>query len=261
MKPKLYALALAAGLACALAPAFAQDTSTITQLGTNGIAKIDQVGNFGTNDATITQNSGDANMATIRQTGLGSSTIPTSADATIIQGGGNTNFGFIDQHDSGRVSADIVQDGGNNQSTIVQANSDRAAISNTQTGLSNAAMFTQSNVFEGGISYDQTGDGNLVTVIQHDGGFLTANGTQTGTGNNAYIDQTGTRAIVETRQEGIANRLTVAQEGGGGDNSNISITQTTNFNVANVTQVGSGFTATVVQNVGDGNTATINQHF
>lgn len=261
MKPQLYAIALAAGLGCAVAPAFSQDTSTITQLGTNGTAQIEQIGNFGTNAATIAQNSGDANTAGISQTGLGSSTIPTSADATITQGGGNAKFASIDQHDSGRVSANIVQDGDSDQSMIIQVNSDRVAISNTQTGINNVASLTQWNLYEGGISFDQAGDGNLATVMQHDGAYLTANGTQAGTGNIAYIDQAGTRAVVETRQEGYANRLTVAQEGGGGDFSNISITQTSNLNVANVTQAGSGFTATVVQNVGDGNTATINQHF
>ncbi len=64
MKLKLFAISLAACLAQAAVPAFAQQGASvarISQQGTNGVATITQLDNFSGHDATITQTSGDAN--------------------------------------------------------------------------------------------------------------------------------------------------------------------------------------------------------
>jgi len=289
MKLKLYALTLAAGLAYAGSPAFAQEASIaqITQSGTNGAATINQVANLGGVDAQITQTSGDANMAAINQSHLGDPVTPSSVSASITQGGGNANAASIDEHDSGNVSALITQAGTNNQSTITIQVSKKTVLSNTQTGANNVAVLNQSNVLNGGFSLDQTGNNNFgsftvgsgfetVTATQN-GDFnvlyldqtgatptstvVEVTATQTGDFNTAYINQTGVVGNVETHQTGNHNALSVSQDGIGAELNTATITQASNMNYAKVTQVGGGFTATILQNVGDGNSAVINQHF
>lgn len=290
MKRKLFAIALAAGLAHAAAPAAAQEgasTARITQLGSNGRATIDQSGNLGGVGADITQNSGDANMAVINQSRLGDPVTPSSVSASITQGGGDFNAASIDQHDSGNVSARIGQDGSGNQSAITIEGSSKTAIGNTQAGIGNVAVMHQANVLNGGFSLDQAGNNNFgsfkvgsgfetvtatqngnsnVLYIDQTGAMPTSNvvdvtATQAGDFNTAYINQTGAVGNVETHQTGNGNALSVSQDGIGSELNTAAITQASNGNLAAVTQVGGGFTATIVQNVGDGNSAVINQHF
>ena len=107
------------------------NTSTVTQVGDNNIAVVDQTIGDG-NVSTVTQNATGANEAAVFQNGLdGTSTIEQTADATddvaiVVQdvlsvgatatitqtgngGGPSANIALIDQDDGSNSTASIAQ--------------------------------------------------------------------------------------------------------------------------------------------------------
>jgi hypothetical protein len=261
MKRHLSAIALTVGLACLAAPVFAQDTATIQQNGDSSTATINQLGNFGINDARIRQGVGAGNTAFIAQTGLGTPAFDTNAFARIEQDG-NDNSAEVIENQSGRVDGTIVQTGDGNAASVQIQNSDRSGVAVSQTGTLNRALVTQERIVEqAGTFVEQTGFGNIAAVNQHDGGFLRTEVHMTGDNNTVDVEQSGTLGDIDIVQNGTADRAVVAQANMGLLTNTVSITQGGTNNTANVTQVGNGFTATVVQGPGSFNTATINQGF
>lgn len=263
MKQKLFAIALAAGLAHFSGSAFAQQgasTARITQEGSNGIATINQLDNFSGHFAEITQLSGDANRAVINQSQLGAPDVFTGTSAGITQGGGNMNVAYLDLHVDGNAAARIEQDGSGNQSTITIANSTLVGAVNTQAGTNNVGLLNQQGGYRTEASLDQVGLRNFGSIYQHSATLSTVIATQAGDFNVTDIDQFGV-GEVETHQIGNWNTLGVMQAGGIIQINTVKITQASNRNTANVTQNGDGFSAVIVQSGGDGNTATINQRF
>lgn len=245
MKRSLYALSLAVSLAYAAAPAFAGDTSTITQNGTGSAATITQVGNSGTNNASIEQGQ------------------PPN-------GGGNNEIATVSQTSVSGSEALVYQWGDTNQSYVTQNNASDVHVNNIQNwGNGNITYTNQSNMSNGHISVGQNGDSNFATINQHDGGNMTAyvNSDAYGQGgdyNYVNMDQSGYDVFAHVEQgPGTNNQAFITQIGYGGLNT-ANVTQAGSYSVASVTQIGSNFTATVNQNLttpGTANTATIYQHF
>lgn len=255
------AVALAVCLACCAAPAFATDTATIQQSGTNGSATINQVGNTGNADSVITQSGGDGNVASIDQSGIVQSDLAAIATARIEQAGSG-NSALIRQNGSDMQDAFISQTGERNRATLT-AHAGRAPADIVQAGNDNGADLTF-DTSRSGLGVAQTGNGNYARLSEHDGAFFTVLATMNGNGNSAYIDVTGVGCIAQTLQSGDYNELHVTQDNNGflaGTDNTATITQSTSFNFASITQVGSSLTATIVQDTGNHNTATINQHF
>lgn len=261
MRSELRAIALAVCLAYCAGPAFATDTATIQQSGSNGSATINQVGNTGNADSVITQSGGDGNAALIDQSGIEQSDLAAIARARIDQVGSG-NSARISQSGSDLQDASISQSGNRNRATL-DAQAGRAVAGIVQAGDDNGADLTF-HTSRSGLSVSQSGNNNYARLSEHDGGFFTVQATMNGNGNAAYIDVTGVGCIAETLQSGDFNELHVTQDNNGflaGSDNTVNITQSTSFNLANVTQIGSGLTATIVQNTGNHNVANINQHF
>lgn len=285
MKPQLHAIALALSLTLAVAPAFAQDTASISQSGSNDVASISQVGNQGANDASIVQGASvERSSASINQSNV------DNASASIRQGPVESGVALnaaVDQRDSRSVTARISQDGLFHQASVLQAGSGHSEVSISQLGnirgegnatvtvldsentsvvIATAgiaeAVINQSNVFNGSIELDTASILTSARINQHDASNVTARVGQTGLAE-ANIEQTGDGGAVITEQAGDVHLLNVVQDGGiggAGPGSLVSITQDGAGHTATVTQVGRGFTATILQ-AGSGNTTTINQHY
>lgn len=265
MKLTLLSIAIAACLGSACVPALAQDTASITQLGTNGVAAINQAGNLGANQATIVQNSGDGNHATINQTALGTDpgAPPGGSTATITQAG-NMNAATIDQHGSNRSSATVSQDGDRNQVGISQVATDQGLVDSTQRGSDNSALIKETGVvndagiFAAGVRLQQLGNGNDARIVKHDSNALATFVTQSGDMNTARIDQTGFNGEAETLQVGNRNTLQLRQDSGGFVNAGIMQLGDGNMAHADQARVSSAFLS--VQQTGNGNGANVNQH-
>lgn len=261
MRSELRAIALAVCLAYCAAPAFATDTARIQQSASNGSATINQVGNTGNADSVITQSGGDGNTAAIDQSGIAESDLAAIATAWIEQAGSG-NSARISQTGSDMQDAYISQTGDRNRATLT-THAGRAPAGIVQSGNDNGADLTF-DTSRSGLGLAQTGDGNYARLSEHDGAFFTVSATMNGNGNSAYIDVTGDGCIAETLQSGDYNELYVTQDNIGfvaGSENIASITQSTSFNVANLTQIGNSLNATIVQDTGNHNVANINQHF
>lgn len=260
MRHTLRGLVPALCLACSATSAVAADTATIRQTGTAGTANIDQVGNIGNAIATITQGGGANNLAHIAQSGIGQSDLAAAASATIDQAGSD-NVGRIDTTGLDLQDINIVQAGNGNLASIA-AQTGKAGAASLQTGNGNLADLSF-NVSESGLGVTQTGNGNYARMNLGDGGFISVSATMTGDFNSANMDVSGVFGTVTTTQNGHDNAVNVLQQTDPASpfGNTIEITQNTSFNLANVSQIGAGFTATVVQDTGNGNTASVNQHF
>jgi trimeric autotransporter adhesin len=245
MKRTLSAVTLSIVLAYAAAPAFAADSASITQEGSSSLATINQFTNIGTTTAEIVQ-------------------------GQVPNGGGNNETASVLQSNTNGAKALVYQWGDANSSAIVQTNSTDVQVNNVQNwGNSNVTTTYQDNVNVGRISVGQNGNSNSAYINQHSGSNLTAKVNpdeygQHGSNNSVVMDQTGLDALAVVEQgPGSYNQATIVQVGLGGMNS-ADITQGGSYSVAYVSQVGSNFTANVVQNLatplGTGNTASIFQH-
>lgn len=261
MKPTLLVIALSAGLSWATVPAFATDTATIHQSGTNGSAGVNQTGNTGENAATINQGPGDANSAFIDQRDTAVSAGDPGATATLNQAG-NNNLANINmfRNGPGPTDAALTQNGDGHTAFLTINDSARVSTTVDQSGNGNSASAGQLAVQDGSITVTQQSAGNAAYVGQHDGSLMAATVSMTGNNNIAVLDQSGTMVVAYTSQTGDDNSLSITQVGTGALDS-ASIVQATNGNTADISQNGSGFTASIVQDTGDNNSASINQHF
>lgn len=262
MKAKLLVLAVAAGLSCAAVPAFATDTATIHQTGTNGSATVNQTGNTGENTATIDQGPGDANNASIDQRDIVASAGVPGSTAALSQTG-NNNVGSIHtfRDGPGLVAGKVTQNGDFLAAFVTINDSANATTVVDQTGSSNLSASGQlDGVRNASIQVTQRNTYNSAFIGQLSGSDQSANVLMTGNGNVAVLEQSGIALDARTEQSGDNNTLNITQMGTGLLDS-ASITQVTSFNAANITQVGSGLNASIVQDTGNGNSAAINQHF
>lgn len=203
------------------APAFADNDSTVDQVGIVNNATVGQSGAANANLSTIRTN-GDNNATNVNQ--FGSNATNTS---TITQG--SAGFSSYDG------SAAIIQAGsGVNESEV------------TQIDHGNTAQIDQGNIYGGASSntsiLSQSGSaaglGNTATVNQGgDGNSNYSMITQSGSDNNVQTDQFGGSNINSSTvtQTGNSNQSTTSQSGVGMTNTS-GITQTGNGNVASVTQ-------------------------
>lgn len=258
-KFKLRAVAFAVAFACGAPAAFATDTANIQQSGTNGVALINQMGNIGNADALIVQGAGDSNVASINQTDLAQSDLAAIAHARIDQVG-NGNLALLSQGGNDQQIDSISQTGDRNSATLTTLAS-KSGAGIVQVGNDNGADVTF-NAADSALDVNQAGNNNFAGVSVREGGFASVRVTMNGDGNAAYIDSLGIGNFVETQQTGNYNELYVTQRNtsfAAGNDNVATITQSTNYNLASITQVGSNLTGTIVQNTGDRNTAVIYQ--
>lgn len=258
MRCELRVIALAVFLAYCAAPAYAADTATIQQTGSNGNATINQIGNEGNADSVITQGGGDGNAVVINQSGIVQTDFAGVARVWVEQVGSG-NSAQLNQSGTDLQDAAIYQTGNDNRATVTTF-AGRAGVGVIQTGNGNGADVTF-DTSRSGLEVLQTGNNNYARVSEHDGGFFSVRAAMNGNGNSAYIDVTGTWGDVQTLQNGDYNELRVTQDNNGFESNIANITQSTSFNFASIAQVGAGMTATIVQDTGNHNSASINQHF
>ena len=149
-----------------------------TESGSLNKARIDQYGVTALNYALVSQQ-GSSNEAGLIQTGTGSNTatVTQTGDFNIVGGPGTVvepPYGTLSNNSYAK------QDGATNKMTVVQT----AAAGVATASLHNAALLSQ------------MGDGNILSVTQTIGngalGGNLATANQTGMGNQAIIQQTGT---------------------------------------------------------------------
>jgi hypothetical protein len=283
MKTRLHAVALAAGVACASASAFAGDTAHATQAGTNNVFSVQQIANSGNNSATIRQGlSGpaDGNSANISQRTVSGSVAVVGQDGidnlgtldqrntnasqvTISQqsfGSGST--GAVEQAGTSLSITNLQQVGDGNSATLSQKQTVGSQTMLLQQGDANTARLTVVGADRSRVNVNQLGTGNYSTVNQHQGSNLVLNASSLGQDHTLLVDQSGVDLLAQTEQLGAGNSLSVIQKGDGGAGglNRAIIQQTGNANLADVTQRGAGFTADLTQS-GSGNMGTIQQRF
>jgi hypothetical protein len=184
MKQTFLAASLALGLACAAAPALAQDLVRIDQSGTGSQIAINQLGTAGDNVVGVTQNSTNGTI-NVSQFGVSGSHIAI-ADL------GNSNQYEVSQFEGQKLRADVdsggTGTGERNYVRIEQSGFDAGAtVENGFSTDSRASIFQWS---QGGVgaSISQSGQANMATISQG-GANLTAMISQSGTSNSATINQ------------------------------------------------------------------------
>ena len=243
------------------------DYAKVKQLGEENKAYVTQDGAAGTHHAEVDQE-GDRNEATIDRQGIWGSAL---GEAFITQLG-NDNKAFQNQHANKASYALIDQDGNDNYADqnmaaefggggtghtayIYQEGDDNYAYQHQrgrshyayidQDGYDNHAWMSQDNggvdVYNNWAKIDQEGDHNWAAVDQ-DGNTNTFNLKQEGNENKVF----GLDAFEEFKQVGDGNIAnTMLQKG---DNNRIFGGQSGDFNTMNVSQIGNGNKATVIQN-------------
>ncbi len=261
MRCEVRAIALAACLVCCAASAFAAETATIQQTGSNGNATINQMENAGNVESVIAQSGGSGNAAVITQLAIIDTDMAAAAQASIAQHGSG-NSALLSQSGTDMQGASISQTGNDNRATLT-AFSGRASVGIIQSGNANGADVTF-DTSRSGLAVLQSGNNNYARVSEHNGAFFEVSASMNGNSNSAYIDVSGGWGIVTANQTGDHNELHITQntqDAMGFENNTATITQATSFNFASIAQVGAGMTATIVQDTGNHNTASINQHF
>lgn len=212
------------------------------------------------------QQTGDNNTGAITQN------IVTYSDASLRQTGTN-NVATLEQSHVADLSLLATQTGSDNRIWYRQYGSSYGNPSVTQTGSQNSATVDQENLIgTRGVQIEQVGDLNTVTSTQKDSDQPFDTVLQVGSGNTVATSQangSGSSVIVQT---GNFNLATVAQCMGAndalitqtGDNNGASASQRnpdrfSNRNTAYLTQIGSGFVASIAQ-AGSRNHAGLYQH-
>ena len=246
--------------------AFAQNNSTITTIGTNNIADVEQdYTSGGVNNSIILQDHG--------------STIPImNARAYITQiGGGNLSDlhqyhqGTSSQSNGNNFEATIEQVGQDNESQAYQKNNNHILMvyqqgtgnyqeSNqvgnkhtgdiSQYGTTNESYLTQSGA-NNNATVEQHGTSNY-SEVNHPDHRASADVYQQGTGNSSIITQYDWYNTSSVEQHGTENESIITQNGGtgSGDPGN---------NNASVYQSGISYYSIITQ-VGYSNSADVNQH-
>lgn len=234
---KKFVLAGATALALIMgAAANGQSVSEITQDGSEIEADVEQSG---------------ANTSTIEQTG-------TLLDADLIQSG-EGNSSIVTQFDDDNL-AEIIQEGGNNQSTVSQGGlpffPGQAVVFVEQIGDNNISNVNQRNDAGGQIvDITQTGDMNNSLIDQ---GTSSVSG-----GNNFVLVQTGgmNSSITDQGFNSDNNRANVLQEGSGNQST---ISQQSFLGAAgndiDLDQLADGARSTISQSGGQNNSATVVQY-
>lgn len=218
------------------------NTGMITQSGDNNVATQSQ-----TRNNTVLGVAG--NVADVEQTGSTNTSGQTQTgnrlNATVDQLG---NDNQANQAQTGNQNtATIDQDGDDNTATQSQANTQNTATA-FQTGTLNTSSQTQiaNNPNQNTSLIDQAGDNNMATLVQERSSNIAtilqtedwhqASQLQTGTGNSAFIDQSGvtggpgnTATQQQTRVDAVRT----------GSNNNAKIYQANSNNAATQQQLGS----------------------
>jgi hypothetical protein len=295
MKRALAVLVLSTLSAAAL-PALAQNTATINQQGSLGVATISQGAAPASLalEASIFQGPGVGSRAAVDQNGMdaqvsirqfGDRQTATVLQApvdgghvTVSQGGGSGNTTSIEQR-AHSATANVLQHGSSNLASVIQNGfSVRADV--TQKGTGNSVTVAQGfDVMDQRVSVEQRGannrgevglggpDGNSAALVQAGTDNLA---TIHGVGLLASIEQDGANLVGDISLNGEGSKATIQQRGTAnrayilsvGDDNLATIRQGGQNNLARIDQNGAGLVATIVQNTtspGYGNVATIIQ--
>ena len=239
-------LLLLAAFGLFASPAFAQSNATVNQSGTSNDALLDQ----SSSTATITQSGTDNQVG-----GLPFAAPPTSP---FTQAGGSN----LDVEQYGKRNTVHGSQSGGSMATIDQnyvANvGDGNAINLTQSNTAEAFILqdgpTDNGGFYGGnrayVTQDdgyanikQAGDNSEITLTQQGGTGNQAYMEQSGNVHNAVVDQNGTNNYVDTYQRLWRGDIDIDQDG---DGQQVYLDQTS------MTNAGGGSYATIDQNDGTG---------
>lgn len=206
-------IACACSLAFAAAPAFAQDSASISQGGAGNHAMIEQIGTAGNNQASVHQGEGwygssgnsaqlvqysvDNSRIDVMQSGFNNQYQVLQHDGSNLQASINVNAGMYGQSGGDGNSVQIHQSGWEAWASVEQGGSysSRADIMQHGGEGPNRVDIMQSGAFNEAMAYQHTG-GNQAT-IQQVGNNLSASISQQGNGygygygygNNATIRQ------------------------------------------------------------------------
>jgi hypothetical protein len=226
--------------------------STVGQYGSSDIAGVTQDGD---NRSNI-QQSGSIDHATVSQVGYNNSSSigQTGANDTAavnqgdeLGGSGHGNNAVVSQDGtSNGEQANVTQTwGNNNNASVGQSGVNDHATVLQWFGDGNTALVTQTASSSGSLAtVNQNGDGNYATVYQA-GGMNIANIQTVGANNTDSITQTGgggnnaeiLQYVSPTAGGAVSgNSATIAQNSG----NFAQVWQTTNNNIANVSQSGTG---------------------
>jgi len=223
------------------------NVANVSQSGTYGIATVNQGQDANFNKATILQDTkgfygGKYNTATINQTNL------SGQNAATIEQHGIYEVATINQgYSAVGNEATIQQQGYASRATISQYNvsNSKATIKQdlvTQSGGIDVAEIQQ------GSSSMAASDRNVATITQ-DYSYNTAKLRQYGNGNTATLtQQIGDKNVIKGLGTDADGQYALQQ----GNNNTLTVTQnsgTSNYvpNVANVSQIGNGNMATIMQ--------------
>ena len=161
--------------------------------------------------------------------------------ATVTQrgdGNGRHGLGGRVRQEADDGSAQVFQDGPDNDFSIRQTGQGPHTAILTQTGADNRATFRQEDFGPNLAAVMQTGDGNSANVRQ--------SGVAGGQGNSYGLTQDGDNNTASVEQEGD-NNTSVQQQAG--SNNAMAAQQLGDNNTLSQIQLGDGFTAaTVIQN-------------
>lgn len=256
----------------------------------SGLALIASVAHADENRSFLDQE-GDGNQALITQVGSsnkagGSEGSPSDVAGLRILQDGNNNSLTIEQTGvsfAGTRGAGIDQIGNRNVLSILdQGSNDRvnqvqqtANVANATATTNSAQIDQDANSSVRRINQIYTGDGitvdqrNLVTITQNGSWNAVGTGGVDSTGGGILQDgHSNTAAVTQRRgrlglldQEGLSNSATIIQDGGTGGTQPeiVTVQQTGNDNIVNLTQTGVGNLVSLLQQWEDSNLATITQ--
>ncbi len=232
---------------------FAQNnTSTVTDNGSDNTAFVNQVGDVNT---AIVNQTGNSNIAD--KSDIYPSSLYGTLNAKGITQNGSSNTGEITQNNAhvGVVSAGPIagmgQYGDNNAATITQSGNTawmQGYVWSEQDGNGNSSTQNQEKVSYAFSHVKQVGDENTAETQQQFGGYgQRANILQTGDGNNAYQEQGSVSGYTETNLAEITqvgNTNTSYQSQVGSHNTSSALING-DLNTTNQTQTGNGNLSTV----------------
>lgn len=233
---RLFLIGTAAVLAISAGVAFAGDGNAVN-------TEVKGTGN----NATVTQNEGNNNIARVEVTDTVEASLVTVTqqddgnEANVLQSGdtarvmatvsqnGDQGLAAIEQTDAFFSTAEITQDNvanpGDNaniagiKQTGGLSSSFASIVQFSEGGVENEASISQDGVQRGNAVILQSGNGNRSAFAQtgSDSDLFLGRLTQEGNLNSAQIDQVGDILAVIAEQEGAGNILEVAQSGEGQD--------------------------------------------
>ena len=199
MKQVKFVLASVCCIVAAASPAWGNDTAMITQGGSGSTVMIQQVATSGNNQATVRQGEswygGGANHAQLMQYSVDNSRID------VVQGGANNQYS-VHQFEGTNLHANVNVQSGYYGDMAGEGNS----VDISQSGAGAYAWVEQANSMYSRAEIRQGGWGGQNMADIH----------QSGSGNQARIDQMGGAGHASIRQAGSNPQASIVQSSGSG---------------------------------------------